>query len=608
MAWLIPSKKSRAATGLQETAPVYYRMVDTPQLSYAQWREESGDTIATFSAPPAGKVAIVGAGLGGLAAAYELLKCGVDVTVYEATERSGGRLYSKKFNDTSPDIAELGAMRFPPSEELLYRYLDLFGIGLVDDFPDPGKVPTYVAYKSSKYPPGTSFPPAEFDTVNAGWNALMNNGATITYVDSAGNTQTKTLVAPAAIQKALQTDASGTSLNPDVDVETAWSDWLSVFANRSLINGLVLIFSSEANLPEGATLWSYPEDYERFASLGTGFGGFGPLYQVAFLEIIRLVVNGLETDQKFVPSGIESLADSLRDTTITQPGGGTTTVGDNLNLNSPISGIYRFGDKIAVLGGDGTPVPAGPFDQVIVATTQRSMEIDTNLGLFYGIELNGNTYGPTQEAETAQALRDIHIMNSSKVFIRTATQFWKEGTNVPRCILSDSLSANLYTLDYGATSGVVLISYVWGDQSIKQISFQDKQARVELLRDAIAAFDLDFAAELVPAGGDYENNVQMIDWELQPHFYGAFKLSRPSQDHYVQQVFYDYQKVSGGGANVFLAGDSVSWIGGWTEGALQTSMNAACAVAEALGGTLNTPVNPLTALQANTYNYNVTNA
>ena len=35
---------------------------------------------------------------------------------------------------------------------------------------------------------------------------------------------------------------------------------------------------------------------------------------------------------------------------------------------------------------------------------------------------------------------------------------------------------------------------------------------------------------------------------------------------------------------VYLAGDSVSWQGGWTEGALQTGINAACAVAHHLGG------------------------
>ena len=34
---------------------------------------------------------------------------------------------------------------------------------------------------------------------------------------------------------------------------------------------------------------------------------------------------------------------------------------------------------------------------------------------------------------------------------------------------------------------------------------------------------------------------------------------------------------------MYLAGDSVSWSGGWLEGAMQTGLNAACAVAHRFG-------------------------
>jgi tryptophan 2-monooxygenase len=37
---------------------------------------------------------------------------------------------------------------------------------------------------------------------------------------------------------------------------------------------------------------------------------------------------------------------------------------------------------------------------------------------------------------------------------------------------------------------------------------------------------------------------------------------------------------------VYLAGDSISWYGGWIEGALQTGINAACAAAKRLRGTV----------------------
>lgn len=601
MAWLCPSVKS--SNLLQSGEKFYYRYVDTPQISYAQWRDDSGDVIGSFTEKPPHKVAVIGAGLGGLAAAFELLKCGVDVTVLEATGRTGGRLHSKRFEVGKPEIAELGAMRFPPSEELLFRYINLFGIETKDNFPDPGSVPTLIGYKDRLYNMNGSTPPAEFATVHAGWNALMSEGATVTYTDPSGNAQSIKLVAPNDIAAALKTNEQGVPTNTQVDPRSAWADWLRVFINKSLFNGLVMIFDGPN--PPGGRRWAYPEDYERFASLGAGFGGFGPLYQVEFPEIIRLVVNSLESDQMLVPGGIEQVTDGLLHAKITQPDGREVSVRDFTHLSTPVTGVYKIEGKITVLGADGNPVHGSPFDRVIVATTQRSMEIESNIGLFTTIDLPGiGKARPTLPTEAAQAIRDIHIMNSSKVFIRTKDQFWKSLPHGTRAILSDSLSANLYTLDYGGENGVVLVSYVWGDQSIKQISFQNKRKRLDLLRAAIAIYDPGFAEHLHPMDDDYENNLQMIDWELEPHYYGAFKLTRPGQDHYVQTAFYHFQEAAqADDGQVFLAGDSISWTGGWTEGALQTAMNAACGVIHSMGGTLSNPENPLTALQSDTYSY-----
>ena len=58
---------------------------------------------------------------------------------------------------------------------------------------------------------------------------------------------------------------------------------------------------------------------------------------------------------------------------------------------------------------------------------------------------------------------------------------------------------------------------------------------------------------------DHENNLQMIDWELEPYYYGAFKLTRPGQDHYVQSAFYHFQDAAlADDGQVFMAGDSIS--------------------------------------------------
>ncbi len=59
------------------------------------------------------EVAIVGAGMSGMVAAYELMKLGLRPVVYEASHM-GGRLRSQQFEGAPTGvIAELGGMRFP---------------------------------------------------------------------------------------------------------------------------------------------------------------------------------------------------------------------------------------------------------------------------------------------------------------------------------------------------------------------------------------------------------------------------------------------------------------------------------------------------------------
>jgi len=67
------------------------------------------------------EVAIVGAGMAGLTAAYELMKLGLKPVVYEAS-RLGGRLRSQAFEGGQGVVAELGGMRFPASSRAFWHY------------------------------------------------------------------------------------------------------------------------------------------------------------------------------------------------------------------------------------------------------------------------------------------------------------------------------------------------------------------------------------------------------------------------------------------------------------------------------------------------------
>jgi hypothetical protein len=122
---------------------------------YDQWLYDLAKQNKPIGSVPSGTaVAVIGGGVSGLCAALELQKSGCSVTVFEAGEEVGGRCASFKFVNDANDIAELGSMRFPPTEFLMNYYLTTTGLlppgGLcsLPPFPDPcNTVPTYICYK-----------------------------------------------------------------------------------------------------------------------------------------------------------------------------------------------------------------------------------------------------------------------------------------------------------------------------------------------------------------------------------------------------------------------------------------------------------------------------
>ena len=76
------------------------------------------------------RVAVVGAGFAGLAAAEALAASGVDVIVLEARDRVGGRVWSRKLANGA--TVELGAEFILPGNDTMLSYVDRFGLGLWD--------------------------------------------------------------------------------------------------------------------------------------------------------------------------------------------------------------------------------------------------------------------------------------------------------------------------------------------------------------------------------------------------------------------------------------------------------------------------------------------
>ena len=100
------------------------------------------------------KVIIIGAGLAGLAAAYELTHVGHDVTILEARTRPGGRVHTLRDTFAEGLYAEAGAARIPDHHHFTLKYAELFGLTL-DPF-QPPDLPSvyYVRGRRIKVTPG----------------------------------------------------------------------------------------------------------------------------------------------------------------------------------------------------------------------------------------------------------------------------------------------------------------------------------------------------------------------------------------------------------------------------------------------------------------------
>ena len=103
------------------------------------------------------RVIVVGAGLAGLCAAYELAALGHDVTVLEAQERPGGRVHTLRTPFSDGLHAEAGASRIPTSHDLTLGYARLFGLSLVPFEPAGTPSVSYAYRQRIIRPPGAAF-------------------------------------------------------------------------------------------------------------------------------------------------------------------------------------------------------------------------------------------------------------------------------------------------------------------------------------------------------------------------------------------------------------------------------------------------------------------
>ena len=175
-----------AAPGSGDRAPITMLNPDFP-FSYDHYLAHP-DGLGTVPAGLHGtEVAVVGAGLSGLVAAYELMKLGLRPVLYEA-DQIGGRLRTASFPSAAGVVADLGGMRFPVSGKAFYHYVELLGLE-TQEFPNPlaaATSSTVIELAGQRHYARTpaDLPPF-FREVAEAWKAAVNDGAKFTEMQDA---------------------------------------------------------------------------------------------------------------------------------------------------------------------------------------------------------------------------------------------------------------------------------------------------------------------------------------------------------------------------------------------------------------------------------------
>ena len=81
------------------------------------------------------KIVIIGAGMAGLSAGYELTQAGHDITILEARALPGGRVHTIREPFSDGLYAEAGAARIPDNHDLTLKYVKLFDVPLEPMYP-----------------------------------------------------------------------------------------------------------------------------------------------------------------------------------------------------------------------------------------------------------------------------------------------------------------------------------------------------------------------------------------------------------------------------------------------------------------------------------------
>jgi monoamine oxidase len=504
--------------------------------------------ITSYAAPGSHKnlkVGIIGAGLAGLSAAFELRKIGAEITLYDAMEdRIGGRVYTYYFDQDRRYYGEFGPMRIPLSHGTTWHYINLLHLNTISI---------------------TSPFPNNFIYVHNTRIRRDRDGDNITkYLYPLFNLTDYEKSLPWSELNAYAFDSVLLSLPPDIRRELlqilpAYSPEYSFYLNNSIREILEML-----GLSQDAINLIASTDSLTGGLLNTSYGEpLQELYSLDYLNTYR------------IDGGMINLPCAFYNSLISRDPGEYDIAPDllgnvKINFGHNITGIYQNSSESKVILRYNSTCKTNiyeEFDYVVCAIPFSTLrEIDIK---------------PFFRNQKMQAIRELFYSDSFKAAFFCNRRFWEEDTAYGRMNGGISftdlpIQSIIYPSDHIQCTepsscsplepGVLVSSYNVNQDSIR-VANQSEIRKFLLVKrnvEEVHGLPENFLDSIVKCN-------KMVDWNQQQWFRGAFAVDLPGQKinfaHTILEPEYNNR--------VFFAGEHTSVKHGWMQGALYSGMLAA---------------------------------
>ncbi|SFJ76644.1 flavin monoamine oxidase family protein [Thermoflavimicrobium dichotomicum] len=413
------------------------------------------------------KIIIIGAGMAGLVSASLLKQAGHHVTILEASERVGGRVYTLRSDFRDGQYLEAGAMRIPDTHFLTLEYIRKFRLP-VNRFINT--TPNDIIYVRGiktrlkiyeKNPDILGFPVAPHER---------------------GKTATQLL------QYAIKPVTDFIKQNP----RRNWPLVIKEFDK----------YSMDAYLrynPFGTTLSTGAIDMLKALLLLEGFP------ELSFLELLKEALNMFDPNIGFyeITGGNDQLPKAF-----------LSQLKDDIQYGQKVTKIVQHNNQVTIHS-----VQTKILEPFQITGDLAIITIPFTVLQFVKVEPRDSF-----SENKWKAIRELHYVGSTKIGIQFKSRFWeREGMYGGKTISDLPITYTHYpSHDLGASGpGVVLASYTWENDAIPWDSLRDEDRWINALKNLAVIHGKQVYREFLTGASH--------SWIQYPYSAGAFTMFKPEQ-------------------------------------------------------------------------------